>query len=81
MKAWKSLWVPRNYYSTLAEILVKILPKPTNKYSVNTVFRYYEHIILRDYFHVASVSENSTLTILKTVQVSKAAGTDNLSVF
>ena len=27
-----------------------------------------------DYFHLASVSENSILTILKVIQVSKAAG-------
>ena len=40
----------RNYYSTLAENLVKILPKPTNKYSINNVIKYYEHMILGDYF-------------------------------
>ena len=32
---------------------------------------------LGDYFHLASVSENSILTILKATQVSKAAGIDN----
>ena len=32
-----------------------------------------------DYFHLASVSENSILTILKVIQVSKAAGIDNIS--
>ena len=69
----------RNYYSTLAENLVKMLPKPTNKYSINSVIKYYEHMILGDYFHLASVSENSILTILKATQVSKAAGIDNLS--
>ena len=30
----------RKYYSTLAESLTKMLPKPTNKYSINTVIRY-----------------------------------------
>ena len=66
-------------YSTLSENLVKMLPKPPNKYSVNTVMKYYGHMILGDYFHLASISENSILTILKTTQVSKAAGIDNLS--
>ena len=70
----------RNYYSTLSENLVKMLPKPTNKYSINTVIKYYEHMIPGDYLHLTSVSENSILTILKVVQVSKAAGIDNLSV-
>ena len=69
----------RNYYSTLVENLVKMLPKPTNKYSINSIIKYYEHMILGDYFHSASVSENSILTFLKTTQVSKAAGIDNLS--
>ena len=59
----------RNCYSTLAENLVKMLPKPTNKYSINSVIKYYEHMILGDYFHLASVSENSILTILKATQV------------
>ena len=53
----------KNYYSTLAENLVKMLPKPTNKYSINSVIKYYENMILGDYFHFASVSENSILTI------------------
>ena len=69
----------RNYYSTLEENLVKMLPKPTNKYSINSIIKYYEHMILGDYFHLASVSENSILIILKATQVLKAAGIDNLS--
>ena len=36
-------------------------------------------MILDDYVHLASVSENSILTISKGFQVSKAAGTDSLS--
>ena len=36
-------------------------------------------MILGDYFHLASVLENSILTILKATQVSKAADIDNLS--
>ena len=51
-------------------------PKPTNKYSI---IKYYEYMILGDYFHLASVSENSILTILKATQVSKATCMDNLS--
>ena len=69
----------RNYYSTLVENLVKMLPKPTNKYSINSVIKYYEHMFPSDYFHLTSVSENSVLTILNATQVSKAAGIDNLS--
>ena len=69
----------KNYYSTLAENLVNMLPKAPNKYSINTVIKYYEHMIQGSHFNLASVSENSILTILKSCQVSKAAGLDGLS--
>ena len=55
---------------------MKIFPKPANKYSINTVIKCYKHMILGDYFHLASVLENPILTILKATQVSKAAGID-----
>ena len=50
----------RNYYSTLAKKCVKMIPKPTNGCSVNTVIKY-KHMNLGDYFHLASVLENSIL--------------------
>ena len=56
-----------------------MLPKAPNKYSINTVIKYYEHMIQGCHFNLTSVSENSILTILKTIQVSEAAGLDNLS--
>ena len=46
-----------------------MLLKPTNKYSINTVIKHYEHVILGYYFHLAFVSENSILTILNATQV------------
>ena len=48
----------RNYYSTLVENLVKMLAKPTNKYSINSAVKYNEHMNLSDYFHLTSVLEN-----------------------
>ena len=36
-------------------------------------------MILGDYFHLASVSKNSVLTILKATQYAKVAGIDSLS--
>ena len=69
----------RNYYSTLTENLAKLLLKPINKYSINIIIKYYKHMILGDYFHLGSVLEKSFLTILKAIQVLKAAGIENLS--
>ena len=62
----------------MAENLVNMLPKALNKYSFNTVIKYYEHMI-QFLILIWHVSENSILTILKSTQVSKAAGLDSLS--
>ena len=45
----------KNYYSTLAENLV---PKPANKYSINTVFKYYHDMVEGYHYNLASASEN-----------------------
>ena len=53
----------KNYYSTLAENLVNMLPK----HSINALLtvKYYEHMTQGSHFNLASVFENSILTILK----------------
>ena len=53
-----------------------MFPKPANKYFINTVIKYYEHMILGDYLHLTSVLETPILTIVKATQVSKAAAID-----
>ena len=63
----------------MAENLVNMFPKAPNKYSINTVFKYYEHMIKGSHFNLASVLEKSILTILKSTQVLKTAGLDRLS--
>ena len=63
----------------MAENPENMLPKASNKYSINTVIKYYGHMIQGSHFNLTSVSENSILTILKSTQVSKAAGLDGLS--
>ena len=70
----------KNYYSTLAENLLNMLPKAPNKCSINNVIKYYEHMIQGSRFNLVSFSENLILTILKSTQVSKAAGLDSLSL-
>ena len=69
----------KNYYSTLAENLVKMLPKARNKYSINTVIKYHVHMIQWYHFNLTSISKNLILTILEATQVSKVAGLDSLS--
>ena len=69
----------KDYYSNLAEKLLKKLPKSRNKFTLNTVFQHYKGIIQTDSFNLATVSENTILNIFKNTNMSKAAGLDNLS--
>ena len=69
----------KDYYSNLAGNLLKKLPKPPNKFTLNSVFQHYKGIIQSNSFNLATVSENTILTILKNTKVSKAPGLDNPS--
>ena len=51
----------KDYYSNLAGNLLKKLPKPSNKFTLNTVFQHYKDIIQSDSFNLATVSENTIL--------------------
>ena len=57
---------------------LKKLSKPLNIFTLNTVIQHYKDI-QSDSFNLATVSDNTILTILKDTKVSKAAGLDNLS--
>ena len=69
----------KDYYSNLVGKLLKKLPKPPNKFTLNTVFQHYRDIIQTDSFNLSTVSENTILNIFSNVNVSKAASLDNLS--
>ena len=69
----------KDYYFNLAGNLLKKLPNLLNKFSLNTIFLHYKGIIQSNSFNLATVPENTILTILKNTKVSKAAGLDNLS--
>ena len=76
----------KDYCSNMLECwktgkLLKKLPKPPNKFTLNTVFQHYKSIIQTDSFNLATVSENTILNILKNTNVSKAAGLYNLWSF
>ena len=58
---------------------MKKLPKPPNKFTLNTVFQHYKGIIQSDSFNLATVSESTILTISKNNKVSKTASLGNLS--
>ena len=51
-----------------------MLPKSPKKHSINTVIKFYEHMV----FNLAVISQFSILVILKATQISKAADLINL---
>ena len=53
--------------------------KHPNKFTLNTVFQHCKGIIQSDSFKLATIYENTVLTIFKNTKVSKADGLDNLS--
>ena len=55
----------KDYNFDLPAILLKKLPKPPNRFTLNIVFQHYKSIIESDSFNLASVSESTILTILK----------------
>ena len=61
----------KDYYSGLVGSLLKKLPKSPNKFALNTVFQHYKGIIQSDSFNLATVSENTILTILKILKYLK----------
>ena len=69
----------KDHYCNLAVNPLKMLPKLPNKFALHTAFQHYKGIIHSDSFNLATVSENTILTISKNTKVSKAAGLDNLS--
>ena len=42
----------KNYQSNLVENLIKMLPKPSNKYSVSITIKYDEHMLVVGYFNL-----------------------------
>ena len=67
------------YYSNLAGKILKKLPKPPNKFTLETVFQRYKGIIQTDSFNLVTASEHTILNISKNTNVSIKAGSDNLS--
>ena len=74
-----TLDVFKNYYSTLADNLLKKLPAPPKRYTFNSVIQYYRHFIETDAFHLTYTMEIDMEKILRSTNIGKAAGIDDLS--
>ena len=72
-----TLDVFKNYYSTLADKFLKKLSTPPYKYTFNFVIQYYRHFVQVDAFNLKYTTEINIEKILKSINVRKAASTDD----
>ena len=86
MKALKSLGLPRNtsVYKTnavkvLADNLLKNLPISSKKYTFNSVIQYYRYFIQTNAVHLTHTTGIDKEKILRSTNVCKAAGIDELT--
>ena len=66
----------KSFYSNLAGNLLAKLPKSPNQYTIKFVSDYNKKLSLSENFKLDSITEGYLFNILKNVEVTKAAGTD-----
>ena len=69
----------KSFYSNLAGDLLAKLPKSPNRYTIKFVSDYYEKLSLSENFKLDSITEGYLFNVLKNVEVTKAAGLDQIS--
>ena len=68
-----------SFYSDLAGSLLAKLPKSPNRYTIKFVSDYYKKLSLSENFKMDAATEGYLFNILKNVEVTKAAGIDQIS--
>ena len=68
-----------NFYSNLAESLLKNLPNFPNKFDINFVHHYYKNIGLKDNFNLNLTKEKMVVKVFPFIDISKTAGIDKIS--
>ncbi|MGY8822307.1 MAG: reverse transcriptase domain-containing protein, partial [Pseudomonadales bacterium] len=67
-----------NFFSDLAKNLVCKLPTAPNKYTIESLINYYSGKAPDETFSLKRVSEDEVIKILSNLDISKAAGIDNI---
>ena len=69
----------KNFYSKLSGNLLAKLSKLPNQYTIKFISEYYKKLSLFENFKLDSTTEGYMFNILKNVEVTKAAGIDQIS--
>ena len=62
----------------MAKTLLQKLPSPPNKYGIDSVKMFYKDLNITTKFQLKPTTEDIVLKLLKSIDISKAAGIDNL---
>ena len=62
----------------MAKTLLQKLPPPPNKYGIDSVKNFYKNLNITTKFQLKPTTEDIVLKLLKNIDISKAAGVDNL---
>ena len=68
----------KDFFSNLVAFFSAKLPDSSNKYNLESVFLYYSNFDIPEVFHIKSTSEEKVFKIMENIDISKAAGIDNL---
>ena len=66
------------FFTNMAKTLLQKLPLPPNKYGINSVKNFYKNLNITTKFQLKPTTEDIVLKLLKNIDISKAAGVDNL---
>ena len=69
----------KNLFSSLKDSLLMKLPKPPDKYNLQSVIRYYSSFKISNDFCLNNTSEEKVMKIMTNIDSSKASGVDKLS--
>ena len=68
----------QTFFTNMAKTLLQKLPPPPNKYGIDSVKSFYKNLNITTKFQLKPTTEDIVLKLLKNIDFSKAAGSDNL---
>ena len=68
----------QTFFANTGGKLLQKSPPPSNKYGIDSVKNFYEDLNITTKFQLKSTTEDIVLKLLKNIDISKAAGIDNL---
>ena len=66
------------FFTNMAKTLLEKLPPPPKKYGIDSVKIFYKNLNITTQFQSKPTTEDIVLKLLKNIDISKAAGIDNL---